>query len=157
MEANISVKHLMNTIYKLKAYDLVLDAMSLLYLYMVHSNSMIILCWCVCMCVFMAQMECIFSCWQPVQRRWRQVWNRAQDWRPKRWDLIKNGTIADSRHMVIDTHTHTHSYPHSVKAHSDTSYKHLIQLLLMHTSDMPDVILSYLQTLTDGYQTEIQL
>lgn len=53
--------------------------------------------------------------------------------------------------QVIHIYTHT-QYQHRIT--STTYSKHLIQILLMHRS-MLDVTLSYLYSLTDGYQRKI--
>lgn len=58
----------------------------------------------------------------------------------------RDGTVEQEwNHCRQQTHghrpTHTHSYPHSVKAQKHIYSKHLIQILLMYRSDMPDTFL----------------
>lgn len=81
-------------------------------------------CMCVCKCVFMAGIGCIFSWWQPVQRRWRQVWNRAQDWRPKGRDCWSRMELLPT----ADTWSQTHAYAFIPTRSKST------QLLILYTS-----------------------
>lgn len=64
------------------------------------------LCCTACACSCLGE-GCIFSCWHPVQRRWRQVWNRAQDWRPKGWDCWSRMEPLPTADTWSQTHTCT--------------------------------------------------
>lgn len=108
----------------------------------------------VCKCVSMVGIRCIISCWQLVQRRQRQVWNRAQDWRPEGWDCWSRMEPLPA----ADTWSWTHTYTF-INTRLKDRIKCTIWIsvspsyLLKHRLNRPDVVPFYLHSSSDRSDT----
>lgn len=111
------------------------------YFYMVHNNnnSWSLFCVAVCLCVYLWLRWGVYLA---ADSQCRGGGDRSGP-EPMTGGGQRDGTVDQEwNHCWQQTHghrlSHTHSYPHLVKAQSDTYYKHLIQLLLKHQVQQTD-------------------